>query len=137
MLTERIDLTFGGSRHLLTVAVSPTTELDRNKQANGISPNWVHSMDASHMRATVRRCWNEGMRSFSLIHDSYGTHAGNAWALAKFLREEFVIMYEEDVLEDFKRELERQLPEGSVLDPLPPKGNLDLALVLESAFFFA
>lgn len=137
MLTKRVKLTFGGGERRLTVATGATTELDRNKQANGISPNWVHSMDASHMRATVRRCWAEGLRSFSLVHDSYGTHAGNAWALAQCLREEFVSMYQDDVLIQFKEELERQLPEGTELEPLPPKGNLILESVLESWYFFA
>lgn len=138
MKSKRAKLTFGGQRIDLTVALEPTTELDKSKQANGISPNWIHSLDGSHMRATVRRAWEEGIRSFSLIHDSYGTHAGNSWALAQFLRDEFVQMYTlVDVLERFKRELEDQLPEGTVLDPLPSKGTLDLALVKESAFFFA
>lgn len=137
MQSKRIKLTFGGVQHKLTVATEASKELDRQKQANGISPNWIHSMDASHMRATVRRCFHEGIRSFSLIHDSYGTHAGNAWALAAFLREEFVDMYEQDVMERFKKDLEMQLPEETELDALPQKGTLDLALVLESDFFFA
>lgn len=137
MLTRRIDLTFNGARHYLTVALQPTQELDKARQANGISPNWVHSMDASHMRATVRRGWEEGLRSFSLIHDSYGTHAGNAVALGQMLREEFVSMYEKDVLEEFKSDLMRQLPDDAELEDLPAKGTLDLSQVLRSDFFFA
>lgn len=137
LLTKRIDLTFNGKRHLLTVTTGASTELDRNRQTNGISPNWVHSMDASHMRATVRACWREGMRSFSLIHDSYGTHAGNSAVMAEVLREQFVEMYSQDVLHSFKEELERQLPVGSELPPLPPKGTLDLDLVKRSSYFFA
>lgn len=138
MLSKRAKLTFGGQRVDLTVALEPSTELDKSKQANGISPNWVHSLDASHMRATVREAWEEGIRSFSLIHDSYGTHAGNSWALAQLLRDSFVRMYTQvDVLEKFKTELEEQLPEGTLLDPLPSKGTLDLEQVRESVFFFA
>lgn len=136
-LTKRIDMTFNGHRHYLTVSTGQSRELDKAKQANGISPNWIHSMDASHMRATVRRAWAEGIRSFSLVHDSYGTQAGSSWALAKFLREEFVEMYSNDVLEKFRDELALQLPEGAKLDEIPPKGTLDLNLVLESKFFFA
>lgn len=138
--TKRLNLTFGGQRLRLTVVEDEEGigELDRTKQANGISPNWVHSMDASHMRCTVTRCWEEGIRGFALVHDSYGTHAANAWALADFLREEFIAMYEgRDVLADFKAELEMQLPEDKKLEELPPKGNLDLSQVLESDFFFA
>lgn len=137
MLSKRVKLTFGGAETQVTVATGTRKQLDNQKQANGISPNWVHSMDASHMRATVRRSWREGIRSFSLIHDSYGTHAGNAWMLAHFLREEFINMYQKDVLSDFKRELEMQLPEGVELESLPPKGYLDLEQIRESLYFFA
>lgn len=136
-ITKRIELTFGGMRRDTTVAIGVTKELDRNKQANGISPNWVHSMDASHMRATLRAGWNEGLRSFSLIHDSYGTHAGNTEALAAILREEFIKMYSNNVLEVFKKELELQLPDGATLPDLPPTGTLDLEAINKSRYFFA
>jgi DNA-directed RNA polymerase len=137
LIIKRIKLTFNGGVHYQNATVGVSTELDRNRQTNGISPNWVHSMDASHMRATVRACWREGMRSFCLIHDSYGTHAGNAAVLAEVLREQFVEMYSQDVLQSFKEELEMQLPEGKKLPPLPPKGALDLELVKQSKYFFA
>ena len=137
LIIKRIKLTFNGGVIYQNATVGVDTELDRNRQTNGISPNWVHSMDASHMRATVRACWHDGMRSFSLIHDSYGTHAGNTAVLAEILREQFVEMYSQDVLQSFKEELEMQLPEGKKLPPLPPKGTLDLELVKQSKYFFA
>ena len=135
--TKRIELTFGGKRVVLTGQSPDGKKLNKSKQASGIAPNWTHSMDASHMRATVRTCWDAGIRSFSLIHDSYGTHAGNAWAMATALRDEFVNMYSVDVLERFKKELEDQLPEGKALPDIPCKGNLDLELVRGSEYFFA
>lgn len=139
--TKRVDLTFDGIRLQATIVMPQEGELrlDNKKQVNGIAPNWVHSMDASHMRGTVRKCWNEGIRSFSLVHDSYGTHAGNAWALADILREVFIDMYSgNDVLTQFKEELEEQLPlEAEPLEDLPPKGTLDLNLIMQSDFFFA
>lgn len=136
-VTKRINVVFGSTRSFLTVATGENAGLDKQKQANSISPNWVHSMDASHMRLTVRRAWEEGLRSFSLVHDSYGTHAGNAAALAYYLREQFVEMYSGDVLENFKNDLEGQLREGMTLPELPPKGTLDLSQVMDSQYFFA
>jgi len=113
-------------------------KLDAKKQASGISPNWVHSLDASHMTRTICASTIAGVECFSFIHDSYGTHAGNCPALAAILREEFVRMYSEQcVLTRFKDDLQTMLPEGVVLPELPPKGSLDLSLVLDSAFFFA
>lgn len=135
--TTRIRLTFGGTELRPTLATGTTGKLDRAKQANGISPNWVHSMDAAHMRHTIRDSYERGIRSFSMIHDSYGTHAGNAVILAESLRWAFVDIYEEDVLARFASELERQLPEKLELEPLPSHGNLELASVMDSEFFFA
>jgi DNA-directed RNA polymerase len=138
LLTRRIDLTFNGGRIQLTVATDTKDELDDNRQINAIAPNWVHSMDASHLRATVRKLWDAGMRSFSLIHDSYGTHCSNLDVLAETLREAFVEMYtDNEVLDTFARELQEQLPDGAHLPPPPRKGDLDLSLVMDSEFFFA
>lgn len=135
---KRLELTFEKVRLQVQIDTS-TKKLDVRRQQSGISPNWVHSMDAAHMQKTVARCHAEGLRSFSLIHDSYGTHAGNAWAMAQFLREEFVRMYSDhDVLANFRDEIAAMLCVPSEdLPQLPPKGTLDLSQVLESAFFFA
>ncbi len=134
---KRLRLTFQDVRMRLSIDVA-TKKIDKRKQGSGISPNWVHSMDAAHMQLTVNRCYEEGIRSFSLIHDSYGTHAGNAWAMAQFLREEFVRMYSEhDVLHEFGQQIAAMLGEDAQLPPLPRKGSLDLSQVLESPFFFA
>jgi len=135
--SKRFNLTFGGCRLVISAGKKDNSRLNKSKQASGIAPNWVHSMDASHMRATVRACWKLGIRSFSLIHDSYGTHAGNAWAMAEALREEFIAMYDKDVLAMFKKEIEWQLPEGKELPNVPPKGDLELDQVRESEYFFA
>jgi len=73
-----------------------------------------------------------------LIHDSYGTHAGNTPLLAEAIREEFVSMYtSKNVLEDFRDQLLRTLPEGVELNDLPPLGSLDLQKVLKSPYFFS
>jgi DNA-directed RNA polymerase len=43
-----------------------------------------------------------------------------------------------DVLTQFKEELEEQLPvDADPLEELPPKGDLDLSQVMQSDFFFA
>lgn len=133
---ERINLTFGEERVRLLVQTG-SKSLDKRKQQSGISPNWVHSCDAAHMQLTVCAASDEGILSYSLIHDSYGTHAGNTQVLAEILREQFVQMYSGNILADFHQELLTQVAEGTDI-PLPPaQGDLDLTLVLQSPFFFA
>lgn len=116
-----------------------TEKLDKRKQANGISPNFVHSMDASHLVLTVNKALDAGVSSFAMVHDSYGTHAADCDTLARLLREAFVEMYREDVLQSFADQLRAQLPPEAAekIPPLPPKGNLDLEAVRDSLYFFA
>ncbi len=109
--------------------------LDKGKQASGISPNFVHSLDATALRMTVNACANQGVTNLSLIHDSYGTCAADTLVLAATLRDEFVMIYQEDVLEKFKQEVEVVLDEP--LPATPPKGDLDIEVVRDSQFFFA
>ncbi|WP_455915107.1 DNA-directed RNA polymerase [Pantoea agglomerans] len=51
-------------------------DINAAKQSSGVAPNYVHSMDACHLRMTVNLA-NEkyGIKAFSLVHDSFGTHA--------------------------------------------------------------
>lgn len=135
---RRIKLHVGGRKVQLGLN-SDTDKLDRRRQALGISPNFVHSQDASHLMLTVNVGRHNGITHFAMIHDSYGTHAGRCDTLAASLRQAFVNQYSGDVLGDFKRELEAQLPPeiAAELPPLPPMGTLDLQLVLSSEYFFA
>lgn len=116
-----------------------TDTLNKSKQALAISPNFVHSMDAAVMFLTINRVLDEGVASFAMIHDSYGTHAASSDKLARAIRQTFVDMYSGDVLADFREQIAQQLPEevAETLPPVPDKGTLDLSGVLKSDFFFA
>jgi DNA-directed RNA polymerase len=115
-------------------------KLDCKAQTNGISPNFVHSCDAAHMMLTTVRATQEGMSSFAMIHDSFGTTAAETEDLFRVVRESFVEMYSDiDVLAQFRAEILRQLSDESKdeLPPLPGAGTLDLQGVLQSRFCFA
>lgn len=135
---EQVDFQVQGRRFQLMLNVTSTT-LNTRKQALGISPNFVHSLDAAHLMRTVLFCAQDGMVDFAMIHDSYGVHAGHAARLRDNLRDAFVEQYADPVLERFRDELVEQLtPElAAELPPLPAMGNLDLELVRQSEYFFA
>lgn len=114
--------------------------LDRRKQSQGIAPNFVHSCDAAHMMLTVVRAKQDGISNFAMIHDSFGTTAGDVEQLYHTVRESFVELYEEiPVLENFREEIEQQLSEKNreKLEPLPERGTLDIRGLLESRYAFA
>ena len=109
-------------------------KIDIHRSINGSAPNFVHSLDASALTLTVHLCNQYDIRSYAMIHDSYGTHAHNTPTLAKLLREAFVDIYSKnDVLEDFRKAALEVLDEV----PEPPlRGTLDIQEVLSSKYFF-
>lgn len=103
----------------------------KSRHRNGIAPNFVHSLDASHLTLVVNRAKAEGIDAFAMIHDDYGTHAADTPRLYQIIREVFVEMYQRhDVLEAFRAGY-AFLPEP------PPMGTLDLKQVLDSPYFFS
>lgn len=140
--TTRLNLMFLGSFNLQpTVNKGTKKELDKHKQESGISPNFVHSQDGSHLRKTVVHTHRKyGVMSFAVIHDSFGTIPADAEYLFRGVRETMVETYRDnDVLLDFYEQFECQLHESQrdKLPELPKKGKLNIEDILSSDFAFA
>ena len=103
-------------------------ETHRSKMISGVAPQYVHGNDAAHLCLVGNRAKDEGL-SIVCIHDSIATHPSDVDTLHKVIREEFVDMYSEDVLDTFRTTV------GSTVE-LPQYGNFDLNHVLNSEFFF-
>lgn len=139
MKQSKVKTYFNGSIHNLSYRTPKATH-DPHRNANGIAPNFVHSMDAAALMDTVNLAAHNGVDHFVAIHDAYGTHAADMAALSAVLRHSFVEMYENnDVLEQFRQQVMEQLPPEArkKVPPLPKSGLLDIRQVLESDFFFA
>jgi DNA-directed RNA polymerase, mitochondrial len=134
----RVKAHWGGQRLRMMIQIDGD-KLDSRSQANGVAPNFVHSLDAAHLQAVALRAKEEGIRHLAVIHDSFGTHAANTGQLSRILRETFVEQYSGDVLGAFYQEMKDQLGEELAAElPEPPKaGSLDLSLILQAAYTFA
>ena len=62
---------------------------------NGIAPNFVHTLDASHAQLTNIYMTNEDL-PFQSVHDSYWTTASNVARMNYLLRKAFVEMYQHE-----------------------------------------
>ncbi|KAE9451123.1 hypothetical protein C3L33_16977, partial [Rhododendron williamsianum] len=69
------------------------------RQRTAFPPNFVHSLDGSHMMMTAVACKEAGL-NFAGVHDSYWTHACDVDKMNRILREKFVELYEAPILED-------------------------------------
>ncbi|VFQ79556.1 unnamed protein product [Cuscuta campestris] len=104
------------------------------RQRTAFPPNFVHSLDGSHMMMTAVACKRAGLR-FAGVHDSYWTHACDVDEMSKILREKFVELYEKPILEDLLESFQQSFPTLS-FPPLPERGDFDLKDVLGSPYFF-
>ena len=111
-------------------------KIDVRKQVDGIVAHFVHSLDAAHMMLTVNALVAAGIHHFMMVHDSYGVHACDIDLLNRVLREEFVRIYSEPVLQNFLNEQRAAHPDIN-LPEIPPAGTLDIRQVLSSPYFFA
>ena len=135
---DRIQTFWGQTRLTLTL----NRELDKTevkRMVSSVSPNFVHSLDASHMMSTWNALQDEGIESFTPVHDSFGTHACDVDRMNKAIRETFVEQYQGDMLKDFKEQVALQLP-ASIAEKIPThlrQDSLDLEAVKQSMYFFA
>nr|ABD62817.1 mitochondrial single-subunit RNA polymerase [Rosculus sp. ATCC 50888] len=111
-----------------TLPVSP------QRQRAAFPPNFVHSLDATHMMLTATQCAHHGI-VFSSVHDSYWTHPGDVDKMNALLRDRFIHLYSGPVLEDLRESFVLRYPTAE-FPPLPERGNLDLEEVRKSPYFF-
>lgn len=136
MRSFRVKTLIGDNLVKLNMREPIKNRLDSRKQANGISPNWVHGNDGCHLRMTVNLAAQNGVTHFAMVHDSFGCHAADIPVMSACLRKAFVDLYVDyDPLTDFKMQTEQAA--NINLPPVPNKGTLDVTNVTESEFFFA
>lgn len=69
------------------------------------------------------------------VHDSYWTHAGDVEQMNVMLRENFVELYEQPILENLLKGFQEQFP-GLEFPDIPKRGDFDLKEVLKAPYFF-
>ena len=139
--TKRIDIYQGSQRIQLSVSEDVFLRINTSKQVSGVSPNFIHSLDAAMLMQTVLKAKASKIDSLALIHDSYATHACNSELLSKLLRESFVDLYTREggnVLEGLRGQLQKRLKDRTLQLPLvPSRGKLDIYETMNSSYFFS
>ncbi|GAB1608142.1 DNA-directed RNA polymerase, mitochondrial-like [Argonauta hians] len=122
------------------------------KQKNAFPPNFIHSLDSTHMLLTALHCVRAGITYVS-VHDCFWTHASSVEIMNKVCREQFVGLHNEPILEDLSRHLidlysssdgkGQNLSEEdlktllSIFSNVPQKGDFQLEEILKSTYFFS
>ncbi|KAJ4450804.1 hypothetical protein ANN_02234 [Periplaneta americana] len=69
------------------------------KQKNAFPPNFIHSLDSSHMMLTSLFCERAGI-TFVSVHDCFWTHPSTVDVMNKVCRNQFVALHSQPILED-------------------------------------
>lgn len=94
---------------LQTIALQNPFELsytNKQKQKNGIAPNYIHGLDSTHLLMTAHECVAQHGITFAAVHDSFWTHARDVETMGGVLRAQFVKLHSGDLVADLKREFE-------------------------------
>jgi len=79
------------SRHIFS------QENDHLASKRGIAPNFIHSLDACHMRMVVNdMAISEGVTNFWSVHDAFGCHPNHIEALRRAVNSKFVQVHKSD-----------------------------------------
>ena len=107
------------------------------KQRSAFPPNFIHSIDSAHMMKTALACHDAGL-TFAGVHDSFWTHAGDVPEMSRHIREKFIELHSEPLLEMLYEELKEKYPEcAHEIPPPPPMGDMDIKQVKDSLYFFS
>ena len=85
-----------GSYSLMRYAKNEADRVDKPGMRRGLSPNFIHSLDAYHLRTSIRKLSEDckDQLSFWAVHDAFGTHACDVPLMRQAVKEKFVEMYE-------------------------------------------
>lgn len=111
------------------------TPVSSARQRSAFAPNFVHSIDASHMLLTAVACRKEGM-CFAAVHDSFWTSAASVDRMNEILRNEFVKLHQRDLLVELREGFKMRYADVTIPET-PPRGELDLDVVRHSPYFFS
>jgi DNA-directed RNA polymerase len=102
---------------------------DKAKAAEAISPNFIHSLDSSHLCMVLDQVYYPVLP----IHDSFACHPCNVDALQQTLRTAFLELYQDNPLEAIMITHDTS---DKTIPKVPSSGTLDIRRVLHSRFMF-
>ncbi|XP_040273449.1 DNA-directed RNA polymerase, mitochondrial [Bufo bufo] len=121
---------------------------DTMKQKNAFPPNFIHSLDSTHMMLTALHCHRRGI-TFVSVHDCFWTHADTVDIMNKVCREQFVSLHSQPILQNLSQFLiQKYCHNAQAHDPenlkmlnlfrdVPKTGTFNLENVKDSTYFFS
>jgi len=99
--------------------------LDEVKTVGAMAPNFIHSIDAAHLRMVINDCDHD----LVTVHDSIGSHPCNYASTSESIRLQFVNVHEYDAIGNLCDEMQVRTPKF--------RGEYNASEALESTYIFS
>jgi DNA-directed RNA polymerase len=86
-------------------------------QRTSFPANFIHSLDATHMIMSAIVCKEHGL-NFAAIHDSFWTHACDIDTMNKVIREQFIKLHEQPLMENLRNEFIERYKDHMIPDSI-------------------
>jgi DNA-dependent RNA polymerase len=137
-----VDNQLHGHRVRFLVANGWEPTVDKDKAMNAAAPNFVHSLDASHVVRVINACANEGITNVATIHDCVACLAPQAGRVRGIWGRQLALLHAPDLLTELRssaqRDHDRAAPACELsLAPVPPPGSLDPSEIERAEFLIS
>ncbi|KAK6512084.1 DNA-directed RNA polymerase [Arthrobotrys musiformis] len=102
----RHDATVAVKTNLQQITIVDTSiinQVNSRRQMAAFPPNYIHSLDATHMLLSAMASKQAGL-TFAAVHDSFWTHASDVDTMSRVLRDAFVELHSEDLVAKLRDE---------------------------------
>ena len=114
-----------------------TDEVDTGEHSKGLSPNFIHSLDATHLIMTINGLKQVGIDDVITVHDSFATHANDVGKMSKVLRKAFVSLHQKEILEELTEFFYERFEVEKKEIPYVDEEGFKLDDIMNSEYFFA
>ncbi|MBN9564946.1 MAG: hypothetical protein J0G29_02450 [Alphaproteobacteria bacterium] len=132
---------FGTQNFWMRFDAEPNNEdkADIKRQANGITANFIHSLDAAALTLCILEAKKHNITAIRTIHDSLSVVPGDMEVLSQLIRKSFQQMYQDkNLLKDFLTQtLDKETAETFWKEANISLGLLDLSQLKKATYFFA
>ncbi|KAI5849215.1 hypothetical protein BZA05DRAFT_402593 [Tricharina praecox] len=105
-------------------------QVNSRKQMTAFPPNFIHSLDATHMLMSAMECATNGI-TFAAVHDSFWTHPSDVDGLNRILRDAFIDLHSVDIMQKLKQEFETRYKGYKYLVSIP--AHTETAALIKAA----
>lgn len=135
-LTRRLQVcTAIGEKFDYREAQEETPKLDPRASVRTISPNFIHSLDASIAHLTARELGQENI-DFGIVHDCFFAHASNLNRVRSVVRRKYHEVFKRDMLENLRQQFIHQ-HRDLAFEPVPTLGDFVVDEILRSDYFLS